>query len=165
MEQAYRSITWTTVVLVGALLPLSTAMLQSDAADQIADAMIGIVGGLGPYGLLVGLFVVTAAFGQLISNSATALIVIPIGLVAATEMGVALRPVLMSISVAASAALGGPSALVRRIATIDYPTPARRPSNSRLDCSLLAERHGLRLPPWQESVRSCVATLLAQSRS
>jgi dTDP-4-dehydrorhamnose reductase len=66
---------------------------------------------------------------------------------------------------AASAALGGPSAAVRRIATIDYPTPARRPSNSRLDCSLLAQRHGLRLPPWQESVRSCVATLLAQSRS
>lgn len=66
---------------------------------------------------------------------------------------------------AASAALGGPSAAVRRITTLDYPTPARRPSNSRLDCSLLAQRHGLRLPPWQESVRSCVATLLAQSRS
>jgi dTDP-4-dehydrorhamnose reductase len=66
---------------------------------------------------------------------------------------------------AASAALGGPSAAVRRIATIDYPTPARRPSNSRLDCSLLAQRHGLRLPPWQDSVQSCVATLLASSRS
>lgn len=66
---------------------------------------------------------------------------------------------------AASAALGGPSAAVRRIATSDYPTPARRPSNSRLDCSLLAERHGLRLPPWQDSVKTCVATLLAQPRS
>ena len=66
---------------------------------------------------------------------------------------------------AASAKLGGPSARVRRIATSDYPTPARRPANSRLDCSLLAERHGLRLPPWQDSVKICVATLLAQSRS
>lgn len=66
---------------------------------------------------------------------------------------------------AASAALGGPSASVRRIATIDYPTPARRPSNSRLDCSLLAARHGLRLPPWQDSVKTCVATLLAQPKS
>ncbi|CAN7246984.1 dTDP-4-dehydrorhamnose reductase [Bosea sp. LjRoot237] len=66
---------------------------------------------------------------------------------------------------AASAALGGPSTTVRRIATIDYPTPARRPSNSRLDCSLLAQRHGLRLPLWQESAQICVATLLAQSRS
>ncbi|CAN7436539.1 dTDP-4-dehydrorhamnose reductase [Bosea sp. LjRoot90] len=66
---------------------------------------------------------------------------------------------------AASAALGGPSATVRRIATIDYPTPARRPTNSRLDCSLLAQRHSLQLPPWQDSVETCVATLLAQSRS
>lgn len=66
---------------------------------------------------------------------------------------------------AASAALGGPSARVRRIATTDYPTPARRPSNSRLDCSLLTARHGLRLPPWQDSVQTCVATLLAPSRS
>lgn len=66
---------------------------------------------------------------------------------------------------AASAALGGPSARVRRIPTIDYPTPARRPGNSRLDCSLLAERHGLRLPPWQDSVKTCVATLLAQPKS
>jgi len=66
---------------------------------------------------------------------------------------------------AASAALGGPSATVRRIATSDYPTPAPRPTNSRLDCSLLAQRHGLRLPPWQESVQTCVVTLLAQARS
>ena len=66
---------------------------------------------------------------------------------------------------AASSALGGPSARVRRIATIDYPTPARRPSNSRLDCGLLAERHGLRLPLWQDSVKTCVAALLAQPKS
>jgi dTDP-4-dehydrorhamnose reductase len=66
---------------------------------------------------------------------------------------------------AASAALSGPSATVKRITTLDYPTPARRPSNSRLDCSLLVERHGLRLPLWQESVQTCVAALLAQSRS
>lgn len=66
---------------------------------------------------------------------------------------------------AASAALGGPSAKVNRIATADYPTPARRPANSRLDCSLLAERRGVRLPLWRDSVKPCVATLLAQSRS
>lgn len=66
---------------------------------------------------------------------------------------------------AASAALGGPSAAVRRIATRDYPTPARRPGNSRLDCRLLAERHGLRLPPWRDSVQTCVVALLAQPKS
>jgi di/tricarboxylate transporter len=110
IEQAYRAINWTTVVLVAALLPLSTAMFETGAADLIGNALIGVVGGLGPYGLLVGLFVVTAVFGQLISNTATALIMIPIGVAAAGEMGVDIRPVLMTISVSAAAALLTPVA-------------------------------------------------------
>jgi di/tricarboxylate transporter len=65
---------------------------------------------MGPTGLLIGLFVVTAIFGQLISNTATALIMIPIGVAASTELGVDLRPVLMSICVASAAALLTPVA-------------------------------------------------------
>jgi di/tricarboxylate transporter len=110
MEQAYRSVTWTTVVLVAAMLPLSTAMFQTGAADLVADLLIRVVGGLGPYGLLAGLFVVTAIFGQLISNTATALIMIPIAAAAAAETGVDLRPVLMSVCVASAAALLTPVA-------------------------------------------------------
>jgi di/tricarboxylate transporter len=110
MEQAYRSITWTTVVLVAAMLPLSTAMFESGAADQVADGLISVVGGMGPYGLLIGLFVVTAVFGQLISNTATALIVIPIGVAAAAETGNSILPVLMCVCIAASAALLTPVA-------------------------------------------------------
>jgi di/tricarboxylate transporter len=110
MEQAYRSVTWTTVVLVAAMLPLSTAMFQTGAADLVADLLIEVVGGLGPYGLLAGLFVVTAVFGQLISNTATALIMIPIAAAAAGETGVDLRPVLMSVCVASAAALLTPVA-------------------------------------------------------
>lgn len=60
---------------------------------------------------------------------------------------------------AASAETGGPSARVRPIATADYPTPARRPSNSRLDCSRIAAIHGVRLPPWRKSVRKVVRQL------
>jgi di/tricarboxylate transporter len=110
IEGAYRSITWTTVVLVGAMLPLSTAMFETGAAELIGGALIDVVGGFGPYGLLAGLFVVTATFGQLISNTATALIMIPIAAAAASELGVDIRPVLMSTSVAASAALLTPVA-------------------------------------------------------
>jgi di/tricarboxylate transporter len=110
IERAYRSITWTTVVLVAAMLPLSTAMFESGAADLVAERLIDIVGAFGPYGLLAGLFVVTAIFGQLISNTATALIMIPIAVAASGELDVDVRPVLMSISVAASAALLTPVA-------------------------------------------------------
>ncbi len=110
MEQAYRAINWTTVIMVASLLPLSTAMFETGAADLVGGLLIGVVGGLGPYGLLAGLFVVTALFGQLISNTATALIMIPIAVAAAGELGVDARSVLVSLSVAASAALLTPVA-------------------------------------------------------
>ena len=109
-DQAYRAINWTTVVLVGAMIPLSTAMVQTGAADLLARRLVAAVGDAGPYALLIGLFVLTAALGQLISNMATALIVIPIALSAAAELGVSARPVLMSVAVAAAAALLTPVA-------------------------------------------------------
>jgi dTDP-4-dehydrorhamnose reductase len=60
---------------------------------------------------------------------------------------------------AASATSGGPSATVRAIATADYPTAAARPANSRLDCTLLETRHGVRLPDWHGAVEAVVARL------
>ena len=83
VDGAYRAINWTTVVLVAGMIPLSTAMTQTGAADQVADALVGAVRDAGPYALLAGLFLITAALGQLISNMATALIVIPIAVAAA----------------------------------------------------------------------------------
>jgi dTDP-4-dehydrorhamnose reductase len=62
---------------------------------------------------------------------------------------------------AESAALGGPSATVRRLATADYPTPVRRPSNSRLDGSKLNRIYGIRLPSWRTSLARCVGRLIA----
>ena len=110
VEQAYRSINWTTVILVGAMMPLSTAMAKTGAAKMMADGLVGLVGDAGPYALLAGLFLLTAILGQLISNTATALIVIPIAMAAATELGVSPRPVLMSVAVAAAAAFLTPVA-------------------------------------------------------
>lgn len=60
-----------------------------------------------------------------------------------------------------SAARGGPSAEVEPITTADYPTPARRPANSRLDCTRLATRFGITMPPWQAGVADGVGRLLA----
>lgn len=109
-EQAYRAVNWTTVVLVGAMIPVSTAMVQTGAADLLAAGLVAVVGGAGPYALLAGLFVLTAVLGQLISNMATALIMIPIALSAAAELDVSARPVLMALTVAASASFLTPVA-------------------------------------------------------
>ncbi len=55
---------------------------------------------------------------------------------------------------------GGPSARVRRISTAEFPTPARRPANSRLDCTHLAQVVGWRPGPWRASLSSCLDDIL-----
>jgi di/tricarboxylate transporter len=110
VEQSYRAINWTTVILIGAMTPLSTAMSQSGAANLLADGLVRVVGDAGPYALLAGLFVLTAVLGQLISNTATALIIIPVAVAAAAESGISARPVLMCVAVAAAASFLTPVA-------------------------------------------------------
>lgn len=63
---------------------------------------------------------------------------------------------------ALSAAVGGPSARVTRIATVDFPTPAQRPANSRLDCQRLLSHFGVRLPEWRGATAKVVERLVAQ---
>lgn len=60
------------------------------------------------------------------------------------------------------AAYGHAPVAVKRIATSDYPTPARRPANSRLDCTKLATIHGVTLPQWRGSLGACVMRLLTE---
>ena len=110
VDQAYRSINWTTVILVGAMTPLSAAMAETGAAQMMADRLVTLVGDAGPHVLLAGLFILTALLGQLISNTATALIIIPIAVAAAIEIGISPRPVLMSVCVAAAASFLTPVA-------------------------------------------------------
>ena len=110
VDEIYRAINWTTVILVGAMMPLSTAITETGAAKLLADELISTVGAFGPRALLAGLFVLTAVLGQVISNTATALIIIPISVVAAIEMGVSPQPVLMCVAVAAAAAFLTPVA-------------------------------------------------------
>ena len=110
VPQAYRSINWTTVILVGAMMPLSTAISKTGAATMLADGVVAVVGGAGPHALLAGLFVLTALLGQLISNTATALIVIPIALAAARQTGISPLPVLMNVAVAGAASFLTPVA-------------------------------------------------------
>jgi di/tricarboxylate transporter len=110
VQQAYRSVSWQTVVLIGGLIPLSVAIKDTGAADLIASGLIDAVGAGRPYLLLVGLFLLTAGLGQVISNTATALIVVPVAVSAAVETGVSPQPVLMLIAVAGAASFLTPIA-------------------------------------------------------
>jgi dTDP-4-dehydrorhamnose reductase len=63
---------------------------------------------------------------------------------------------------AGSAERGGPTAVVRRITTAQYPTPAQRPLNARLDCSKLLAVHGIALPDWRDSLDRCLDRIFAK---
>lgn len=110
IEQAYSGISWSTVILVGGMISMSTAMTHTGAAGRIADALVDLVGNAGPHALLFGIFVLTAVLGQLISNMATALIVIPVALSAAGDLNVSPKPTLMAVAVSAAAAFLTPVA-------------------------------------------------------
>lgn len=109
-EQAYRAVPWSTIVLIGGLIPLAAAIENSGAADLLAAALLAVVGGGGPYALMLGLFVLAGALGQFVSNTATALILIPVAIAAAADLGVSVQPVLMLLAVATAASFLTPIA-------------------------------------------------------
>ncbi len=110
IERAYRAINWNVLIMVASLIPLSTAMYKTGAAYLIADTLVAIVGNASPYALLAGLFLLTALIGQLISSTATTLIVIPIAIAAAEAVGVSPRTALVTVAVAAAASFLTPIA-------------------------------------------------------
>ncbi len=110
VDQAYRGISWTTVILVAGMIPLSTAMTKSGAAGTLADGLVRVLGDAGPHMILLGIVVLVLILGQLISNTATALVVIPIAISAAAEAGVSAKPMLMAVAAASAAAFMTPVA-------------------------------------------------------
>lgn len=108
--QAYRAVNWQTVILIGGLIPLSVAIRTSGAADLIADKLLAVVGDGHPLLVLLAVFLLTAALGQFISNTATVLIVLPVAVAAAAESGVSPLPVLMVLAVAGAASFLTPVA-------------------------------------------------------
>jgi di/tricarboxylate transporter len=103
VDQAYRAVSWTAVILIAGLIPVSTALQDTGAADKIASVLLDVIGDSGPHALLIGLFVVAAVLSVAVSNTATVLILIPVAVSAADTLDVSARPVLMSIAVACSA--------------------------------------------------------------
>ena len=85
-------------------------MVKTGAAQKMAEGLVSMVGNSGPFALLAGLFILTGILGQLISNTATALIIIPIAIAASKNIGISPRPVLMSVAVAAAASFLTPIA-------------------------------------------------------
>lgn len=110
MEEAYKSINWQSIILIAGMLPMATALNKTGALELIVTGLVESLGTLGPIALMAGLFVLTSVFSQFISNTATAVLVAPIALGAATSMELSPYPFLMAVALAASTAFSTPMA-------------------------------------------------------
>ncbi|GAA1930592.1 SLC13 family permease [Microbacterium aoyamense] len=110
VAQAYQSISWTTIVLIAGMIPLSTAFIQTGTADLVGGWLLGLVGGAGPHVVLLVLVLLTIVLGQLISNTATVLIIAPIAVSIAATLDLSVQPFMMALTVAGAAAFLTPIA-------------------------------------------------------
>lgn len=107
-EQAYRSIHWSSIVLVAGLLPLADALDKTGASQQVVDLLFGALGDTTPHVMMAALFLLTAALGLVLSNTASAVLVAPIAITAAETLGVSPYPLAVTVLIAASAAFSTP---------------------------------------------------------
>lgn len=107
VQDARQSINWQVVLVIAASIGLGGALEKTGAATVIADAMISSVAS-SPMGILVALFILTACFSAVISNLAAAVMIFPIAVAAAQQLGVDLVPYAVTIMIAASACFATP---------------------------------------------------------
>jgi len=107
-NSAYRSINWKSLILIVGMLPFSLALQRTGGVDLAADAVLGLVGGAAPRLVLASLFVITAGLGLFISNTATAVLMAPVALAIAKDLGASPYPFAMIVALAASTAFMTP---------------------------------------------------------
>lgn len=110
MDDAYNAIDWKSLVLIAGMLPMSVALEKVGLVSLVAQALTDGLGDMGPLVILATLFLVTSAFTQVLSNTATAVLVAPIALATAQELSVQPYAFMMAVAIAASMAFASPVA-------------------------------------------------------
>lgn len=104
MAKIYKSIGWTSVIMIAAMIPMGTALQKTGAAQLIANNLVDYLGVIHPVVLLAGIYLLTTTFSQVISNSATAVLMAPIALLAAASLNLSPEPFMIVVAVSASTA-------------------------------------------------------------
>lgn len=110
LDDAYRRIEWQVVFLIAGMLPISVAMLNTGLAQRISEVMIGIFAPFGDLALIAGLFLMTALVVQILGGQVTALVIGPIAVTAAAQIGVSVQAVAVAVSIGCSTAFLTPIA-------------------------------------------------------
>ena len=108
MEAAYKTINWQTIVLFAAMLPMSTALEKTGVSAAIADTIVSWLGTSGPMLMLAGIYAATSVMTIFISNTVTAVLMAPIALQCAMQIGVSPVPFMFAVTVAASMCFASP---------------------------------------------------------
>ena len=108
MEEAYKTINWESIVLIGAMIPMSTAIEKTGAAKLLSEGLVDMLGSYGPLALLAGIYFTTSLLTMFISNTACAVLLAPIALSAAMQIGVSPYAFLFAVSVGASMCFASP---------------------------------------------------------
>jgi di/tricarboxylate transporter len=108
LEEAYHAINWQVIFLLAGILPLGIAMQKTGAAGFIAGRAVGMVGDMGPVAVLAVVYLMTSVMTDTMSNNAAAVLLAPIAISTAEQIGVDPRPFLMAITFAASTGFSTP---------------------------------------------------------
>lgn len=108
VEEAYKTINWESVVMVGAMLPVSLAIEKTGGTTLMVDALAGGVGEYGPLALMAVVYFATSLMTMVISNTATAVLFAPIALQTAAGIGASPYPFLFAVAVGASMCFASP---------------------------------------------------------
>ncbi|WP_445382861.1 SLC13 family permease [Robiginitalea sp. IMCC43444] len=104
ISRAYNRISWGSVIMIAAMIPMGLALQKTGLAAATANSLVTYLGNWHPTLLLGGIFVLTTAFSQTINNSATAVLMAPIALMAAQSLGLDPKPFMIAVAVSASTA-------------------------------------------------------------
>ena len=108
VEAAYKTINWESIVLIAAMMPMSTALEKTGASALVSQGLVYSLGAMGPTALLAGIYFTTSLMTMFISNTATAVLMAPIALVAAQQVGVSPYSFLFAVTLGASMCFASP---------------------------------------------------------
>ena len=108
VEAAYKTINWESIVLIAAMMPMSTALEKTGASALVSQTLVASLGAMGPTALLAGIYFTTSLMTMFISNTATAVLMAPIALVAAQQVGVSPYSFLFAVTLGASMCFASP---------------------------------------------------------
>ena len=108
VEAAYKTINWESVVLIAAMMPMSTALEKTGASAWISNSLVSVLGGYGPILLMAGIYFTTSFMTMFISNTATAVLMAPIAMSSALQIGVSPVPFLFAVTLGASLCFASP---------------------------------------------------------